>query len=37
MNHTFMKCPHPLMNYPQLLVLGIIFAGKEKETGKKVS
>ena len=31
MNDALMKCLHPLMNYPQLLVLGIIFAVKRKE------
>ena len=25
MNHLFMKCPHPLMKYPQLLMPGILF------------
>ena len=28
MNHLFMKCPHPLMKYPQMLTPRVIFAVK---------
>ena len=28
MNHSFMKCPHPLMKYPQILTPRVIFAVK---------
>ena len=25
-NHLFMKCPHPIMKYPKLLMSEVIFA-----------
>ena len=31
MNHPFMKCPRPLMEYPQSLTSGVTFAVHMKE------